>query len=344
MGLIQPDPIGVLGGSLLFSAVDDLHEAKFDFGLWYVDVSGHGRELWKVGPAGKADLGPGHHSHGSGHQYRPQRLHGLRLGASVTMNGAVYFVVTSKQYKAELWRSDGSGASRVAADLPLPRQRPDAVGLHPGGRRRQDLLPGLGGGYQGCGRPTAPGREVASAPWGRRSAGCSRNRIVFTLSGAEGVNRGSPIPVGARCSDLQPGAIGSYPLALTGGRATCSLQRRHGATGRDVWRTDGTAARTLRVHDAPLYGAYRPVRWCSLPAAFRMFYLNALTDQRNTDLQLWELSPDNPWRRSRRYASRSHLRLPRTAVGHGRRCGSGEGTPTGVVTPGRALGCWEAHR
>ena len=70
-----------------------------------------------------------------------------------------------------------------------------------------------------------------------------------------------------------------------------------------------------------------------------MFYLGALTDQRSTDLQLWELScRTTPVASSRGYASRSHLAPARLAVGRAVP-GLRVGNATGVVTLGRALGC-----
>ncbi|MFN8126633.1 MAG: Ig-like domain repeat protein [Candidatus Nanopelagicales bacterium] len=333
----SPDPIGMVGDSLYFSAVDDLYQAKFDFGVWYAEASGHGRELWKVGPAGKPTLVQDITPTDQGTNTDPNGSTDFDSGASVSMSGAVYFIVTSRQYKAELWRSDGSGASRVAADLPLSydsdRMQWDFTPAVAGGRI---YYPAWAGGYQGMWVTDGTGRGSRIGPAGYAGEPVALgNRVVFVLAGGDGWEPWVADAGGARVlRDLQPGPIGSYPLALTRWSGNVYFSAATSATGRDVWRTDGTAAGTVRVHDAPQSaGAYLPGPVVFLPAASRLFYLNALTDQRNTDLQLWELSKDNP------VEAQSVVRLtvapapapygsrPRATVRV-----TGQGTPTGQVT------------
>ncbi len=150
------------------------------------------------------------------------------LTDAVAVGEQLFFVLTTPEEGAELWRSDGT----VEGTGPV-----------------RSLQDGPAGGFD-----ERPIWWMMSRPWRPRIAALDDERIVFQASDgvsgfelwtSDGTEAGTVL-----VADLVPGPGGSWPRHLTSlGDGTVLFAAEHPVYGYELFRTDGTAAGTALVAD-----------------------------------------------------------------------------------------------
>ncbi|MFM7539638.1 MAG: ELWxxDGT repeat protein, partial [Planctomycetota bacterium] len=220
-----------------------------------------GTELWRTdgsasGTALVRDINPG--AAGS----NPRCL--------VAVGGTVYFVADNGTAGAELWRTDGTAAGTVQVrDI-----KPGAAGSDPSGlanlngtllftaddgaRGRElwksggtasnttlvkDIRPGAGDSFSDLG-------DASLVAWGGKAFFAANDGASGTeLWSTDGTAGGTVL-----VRDLSGGSAGgvpnsSYPTAITALAGSLLFVADNGASGQELWKTDGTAGGTVLARD-----------------------------------------------------------------------------------------------
>lgn len=224
-----PAELARVGSKVLFVADDGEHGEE----LWVTDGTAAGTRLL-------VDLGPGYSS-------SPHDL--------VAYRGAVFFVANTDDYGEELWKTDGT---RAGTDLVLDINGPEAAS------QPQGLTVAAGHLWFGAYTQDDTGADLGLEPWvsdgtaaGTRSLGdvnpgpASSNpelwagegdRVLFVAVDAEhGRELWTASPDGAAelVEDIVPGPTGSGIGDLAAARHGVVMSADDGATGTELWRTDG---------------------------------------------------------------------------------------------------------
>jgi ELWxxDGT repeat protein len=301
-----PSLVGVLGDTMLFAADNTRRTATQQDGSWYVQESGNGEELFRVGATGNPSLVKDITTvdgFGDPDPLEPTRFN--LLGPSAMLNGFVYFVITGRhviggetKQTADLWRSDGTtgGTTQVAIDLPV---------YYDDSNSRWNFIPAVAGGkifYQGWTQATSYDGLWATDGSGKGSrvgppgdAGqpvALGGNVVYSMAGSAGrepwVSDGE---TASMLKDIVPGATGSNPFPYVEWKGHLYFGARTD-TGRDLWRTDGTTAGTVKLHDLPQStGAViaGPITFAG--TSDLLYFWHSRTDQRETDHELWVYDP-----------------------------------------------------
>lgn len=343
-----PNLVGILGDTMLFSADNTRRTATQQDGSWYVEESGNGEELFRVGATGSPTLVKDITTvNGFGEPYplEPTRFN-LR-GVSATLNGFVYFVITGRHViggetrpTADLWRSDGTpaGTTQVAIDLPV---------YYDDNNSRWNFMPTVAGGkifYQGWTQAASydgvwatdgsgKGSRVGPAGDAGRPVAVGSN-VVYSMAGSAGIEPWvSDGETASMLKDIVPGTTGSHPFPYAEWKGHLYFGANTG-TGRDLWRTDGTTAGTVKLHDLPQNtGAIvaGPITFAG--TSDLLYFWHSRTDQRTTDHELWVYDPtavpaqQTPVVKMTAPAVVRYGTAPKVTV-----TVAGAGTPTGSIT------------
>jgi len=189
-----------------------------------------GSELWRTdgtaaGTARAVDIAPGHDFDDGGSDRGPARSSPADL---TIVNGTLFFSTDGYNGGYGLWRSDGTPAGTVLL---------------------RDFTYGDGGGhvyYDGLGRlATVDGTlffnaydgEAGDELWTSDGTAAGTRRVKDIFPGTDTDYYGNPVPASAS------------PGGLTGLNGRLLFAATDAAGGRELWRTDGTAAGTRRVLD-----------------------------------------------------------------------------------------------
>ncbi len=336
----SPTLVGTRAGQLLFSADNTVRSASLIDGDWYVTASGNGRELWQVGATGAPslvkDMSPG-----TDPTTDLPSSTAFDHGGSAALNGSAYFLITAGGPGPALWRSDGTAAGTAQAAAQLPVYWDDD-------NLRWNFDPVVAGGklfyegwtaatsYDGLWATNGSGSGSRVSPSGQAgNATALGDQVVFSFAGS-GTGLEPWVSDGTSSTllkDVAPGAGGSVPFPFTTWGAHTYFGARSSA-GRDLWRTDGTSAGTVRVHDLPnVAGAVvdGPVEF--VPASSLLYFWNSPDDTRHAGNELWAFDPLRPPDLAEStvtvtaasvvaFGSEAQVRVTVT----------GRGTPTGSVT------------
>lgn len=297
----HPQEVGIVGDTLIFSADNTLRTATQDtWGDWYVAVSGNGRELWRVGATGSPSLvrdittqdvwgGPdptASTDFGRGH------------AGTAVLAGSLYFVITVDG-AAQLWRTDGTTAGTVAsaAALPVPWDSQTLdwdFDVAAAGGRLYYASWSEATGYDGIHSTAGTGAGSRVGPAGEASGLTPLGtRVIYSLDQPDSGDElwAATGTTSALLKDIRPGTVSANPFPFEAWREHLYFGAADGS-GRNLYRTDGTAAGTIRVHDLPnVAGALvdGPVNFGG--AANRLYFLNSPADSRVVDNELWAFDP-----------------------------------------------------
>ena len=174
------------------------------------------------------------------------------------VNGTVFFTADDGASGAELWRSDGTEAGTVLvndivpgicrARLPiiLPTSR-RAVLHSPEWRQRPRSVEERWHRFRHDSRTAVPARQP------NRQQSDERKRLTV-LCGDDGtnvsVNCGRATTLRQRLvKNINPGITSSSPNSLTSVNGAMFFSADDGATGRELWKSDGTEVGTVLVQD-----------------------------------------------------------------------------------------------
>ncbi|WP_313408810.1 Ig-like domain repeat protein [Aeromicrobium sp.] len=338
----SPGALGMIGSSLVFTADQTIRTARVDeWGDHHVATSGTGRELWRVGPTGAPQLVRDiTQTDGRGDPDPTESTRFSERTGTAILGGSMYFLTDGTDDDAvapELWRSDGTGAgtSRVGAPhLAFVEDHWDFQPVAAGGRL---FYRAWSGNWDGVWATSGAGIGQRVSPAGDATDPVTLGSgVVFGLE-QDATGREPWFSDGATSiplANLRAGAAGSnpFPFATWGAHAYFGA---NGGTGRDIYRTDGTAAGTERVMDLPNEaGAVVDGPMTFFGAGSTLFFLNSPDNDRNVGNELWVFDPN---RVVDAHATTTVLRGPASvAFGAGGTltvtvAGTG-GPPTGTVT------------
>lgn len=341
----NPIALGMVGDTLIFSVEHRIRTITADDGGHrYIAEWGTGREPWRAGPTGPAALVKDITTRDTFGDYDPRLS--TRFPSDVgtaVLGNSVYFLTEgtdTNTARPELWRSDGTaaGTSQVAAPpvAYLSGEGGDGWDFEPVVAGGRIFYAAWDGGWDGLWATTGSGAGSRVSPPGEARLGAALGSgVVFTLSQA-GSGR-EPWYSGGTSStslgDLRAGTAGSNPFPMSTWKGHTYFGA-NGGTGRDLYRTDGTAAGTERVMDLPnVAGSVIDGPVVFYGAANTLYFVNSPDDERDTDSELWVFDPARQVQRT----STTVLRAP-AVIAHGAGgtatvtvSGSG-GVPTGRVT------------
>ena len=226
-------PMASLGGALYFRANDGVHGAE----LWRTDGTAGGTVLVR-------DIRPGTSS--------------SNPGGFTVFNGTLYFRANDGVGGSELWRSDGTEASTVLVRDIIPginESAPAGFIVFNGALYfraytftddvslwKTDGTPGGTVLVSTANTPTEPTVfNGALYFYARDSRG-------FELWRSDGTTGGTAV-----VRDINPGSGGStsilYPPGIRAYNGALYFRASDGASGLELWRSDGTEAGTVLVHD-----------------------------------------------------------------------------------------------
>lgn len=290
----NPGVLGMIGDTLIFTADRTIRTARTDeWGEHYIERSGSGEEVWKVGPTGSPslvrDITP------------PDMFDDIgstsfaRWTGTAVMAGSLYFLTedTDDDPGPELWRTNGfeAGTTRVASlSLAFDTDHWDFEPVVAGGKL---FYRAWNGGWDGIWATNGSGAGQRVSPAGDGSSPVALGAgVVFGQDGPDGrepwFSNGT---TSIRLADVRAGALGSSPSPFfTWGSATY-FGASDGA-GRNLYRTDGTTAGTQRVHDLPNQaGAIADGPMKFIGAQNRLYFINSPDGNRNVGLELWAFDP-----------------------------------------------------
>ena len=285
-----PRPLGALGDSLLFSATDGMH----GFELWRSDGSEGGTRL-------VADIAPGApHSD-------PQPV--------LAIDGGLLFTADDGTHGRELWRSDGTAAgTRMIADVRAGRGESGIAMIARAGSRvffvaddgvhgRELWLSDLARDTTNLVHDIRPGSEsgVPGSDW-QAPVAVLGDQVFFGAD--DGINgyelwRSDGSAGGTRMvADLVPGPGPSYPGDIVAWNVhlffTTYPEPVPGGEIVPFWRSDGSAAGTVRVADLP--SAYSDFVVQGDAAYFVTYHDNALWRMDDVDAAPVRLESPVPYR------------------------------------------------
>jgi ELWxxDGT repeat protein len=228
------------GGAILFTADDGVHGPE----LWLSDGTDDGTYLLKDisdGPAGSFPLG------------------------FTAVNGAVYFSATGPEGH-ELWRTDGTAAgTTLVKDIypGIPGSSPQeltAVGsllfflaYDPTFGEQLFRSDGTAAGTFRLQSPSGNQIGFGNSPpgYGRHGLSAVNGKLVLLADGPSGVLLWTSD--GTSAGTLFGTVVNGAPIRMADGYAVLggSFYFRQGTQGQEVWRSNGTAPGTARVHDGP---------------------------------------------------------------------------------------------
>ncbi|MET1131832.1 MAG: Ig-like domain repeat protein, partial [Aeromicrobium sp.] len=336
----SPVELGIVGDAFVFRADQTIRTAGVsEWGDHYVATSGTGEELWRVGPTGPPQLVKDISQTDAWGEPAPEQDTPFadRTGAAV-MGGSLYFLIDSTEAgvsEPELWRSNGVAAGTVkVAHLPLA-YLDDHWDFDPVVAGDRLFYRSWSGDWDGIWATDGSGAGQRVSPAGDSTVPTRLgDGVVFGLT-QDATGREPWFSNGSSSTllaDLRTGTAGSgvFPVAAWGSHAYFGA---NAGSGRDLYRTDGTAAGTERVMDLP----NEPGSVTDGPIVFYgagglLYFLNSPDNDRNVGNELWAFDPNRLVRSS-------------TTVLHGPAVvayGSGatvtitvsgtDGPPTGTVT------------
>lgn len=338
----SPNPLGMVGDTLLFSADQTIRTAKVDEGGdHYVAVSGTGEELWRIDPTGSPSLVKDITTVNAWGEPNPLESTRFPLRTGTTsMGGSLYFLTEGTDADTsfpELWRTNGTDAGTTQVASPRIAFLGDTWDFQPVAAGGKVFYRSWDGDWDGIWATdgTSAGQRVS--PAGDTSGPAALGTgVVFSLLRPESGRElwHSDGTTSTLLADLRAGTPGSnpYPLTTWGSHVYFGATS---ATGRDLFRTDGTVAGTELVHDlANDAGTLSSGPMVFYGAANLLYFINSPDDDRNVDNELWVFDPN---RVVDEKATTTTLRAPAAiAFGAGGTVtvtvsGTG-GPPTGTVT------------
>jgi ELWxxDGT repeat protein len=276
----EPLELTAINGMLFFTAIDSLNDRE----LWRSDGTETGTVRVKdIKPTGWSEP----------------------IGLT-NVNGTLFFQATNGQTSYELWKSDGTEAGTVqvldinpggpsypleltnvnntlffiADDGQHGRELWKSDGTPDGTMLVKDIVPDIGSPFP----RTTSNTAFVQPP----SLTAVNAEVFFVADGGQGFElwKSDGTPEGTvLVKDINPGAEGSIPAALTNVDGTLLFSATDGSSGRELWRSDGTDTGTVLVQDlAPGRAASTPTELLAVgPCAFFS------ADNGSTGHELWAL-------------------------------------------------------
>jgi ELWxxDGT repeat protein len=296
----NPVSLGMVADALVFTADQTIRTAAVnEWGDHVVVTSGPGEELWRVGPTGSPQLVRditqtdqwGQPDPSASTRFSP------RTGTAVA-NGSLYFLTDGTDDDdalPELWRTNGVAAGTVrvgAPPLAFVEEHWDFEPVATGGRL---FYRAWSGEWDGVWATNGGGIGQRVSP-----AGDATDPVVLGAGVVFGLDQDatgrepwfSNGTSSVQLANLRAGVAGSHPFPIV----TWGSHAYFGATagtGRDLYRTDGTAAGTERVMNLPNdAGALVDGPIVFYGAQSLLYFLNSPDDDRNVGNELWVFDPN----------------------------------------------------